>query len=45
MFDNERKQYKLDMKGFRAEHRREFWDTQTQGENLWFSKYKTDSHN
>ena len=38
-FENERKKYFEDMKTFRKTHREEYWDTQTQGENMWLQQY------
>lgn len=43
--ENEKKQWHTDMKKYRREHLEEFWDTQTQGENLWIHDYKRDTHN
>jgi hypothetical protein len=34
-FENERKKYFNDMKTYRKQHKQEFWDMQTQGENMW----------
>jgi hypothetical protein len=44
-FENERKKYFTDMKQYRKQHREEYWDTQTQGENLWLQKYQDDMYN
>ena len=41
-FDNERKQYAKDMSTYRDGHREEFWNTQTQAENMWLAKFKED---
>jgi hypothetical protein len=39
-FENERKQYKVQMKEYRKVHFKEFWDTQTQAENLYLERFK-----
>lgn len=39
-FENERKQFKKDMGVLRAQHRQDFWDTQTQGENMYLEKFR-----
>lgn len=38
-FENERKQYTEEMKGFRKEHLKEYWNTQTQAENMYIVDY------
>ena len=44
-YENERKQYKLQMKEFRKKHTEDYWNTQTQAENLYIEKFKSDRHN
>ncbi len=39
-FENERKQHKIQMKEYRKVHFKEFWDTQTQAENLYLERFK-----
>lgn len=43
-FENERKQWKEEMKKYRTQHAEQFWNTQTQAENMWIQKYKQERH-
>lgn len=39
-FETERRQVKEQTKEFRKAHREEFWNTQTQAENMWLQQYR-----
>ena len=41
-FENERKQHTAEMKTFRKTHLEEYWNTQTQAENMFLQKFKVE---
>lgn len=43
-YENERKQWGVDMKQYRLKHKQEFWNTQTQAENFAIIKFQTERH-
>lgn len=41
-YENERKEARGVMKEYRKKHRADFWETQTQAENMWIDQFRTE---
>jgi hypothetical protein len=39
-FENERKALKAEWSTYRTKHKNDYWDIQTQAENMWLEEYK-----